>query len=152
MELLNVFDQKTLDSVLGRLDKLTPTTQPLWGKMNAPQMLAHLNVSYELDAGKIESKPPFLVKALLKLFLKPMVVGEKPYKKNSGTAPVFLIKSDKDFETEKTKFINFVKAVQSKGAAFYEGRENGSFGKLTAKEWSNLFYKHLNHHFTQFGI
>jgi len=26
-----------------------------------------------------------------------------------------------------------------------------SFGPLSKTEWNNMFYKHLNHHLTQFG-
>ena len=45
--LLNTFDSSTTDSVLARLEKISANTQPLWGKMNVAQMLAHLNVAYD---------------------------------------------------------------------------------------------------------
>jgi hypothetical protein len=80
------------------------------------------------------------------------LVNEKPYKTNSRTAPAFIISSEKDFEVEKQKLIANIKETQAKGLSFYEGRESASIGKLTAVEWNNMYYKHLNHHFTQFGI
>ena len=152
MKLLNTFDPATTSHTLQRLEKLTNETQPQWGTMNAAQMLAHVNVAYDLAYGKIPTKPNFFMKIFIKLFAKNFVVGEKPYPKNSRTAPVFLIADQRDFEKEKTRLINNIQQTEKNGAAYFEGRANPSFGPLTSKEWSNLFYKHLDHHFTQFGI
>jgi hypothetical protein len=38
------------------------------------------------------------------------------------------------------------------GEAHFDGKESLSFGKLTASQWNTMFYKHLNHHLTQFGV
>jgi hypothetical protein len=50
------------------------------------------------------------------------------------------------------KLQNYIKETEAKGVEYFEGKESEGFGKLTAKEWSNLFYNHLNHHFNQFGV
>jgi uncharacterized damage-inducible protein DinB len=152
MALPYVFDSSTTKLTLERLEKLTSNTQAQWGKMDAGQMLAHLNVSYDLAFGKIQVNDNFFVKFMLKLFVKNAVVSEKPYPKNSQTASYFLQKGPKDFETEKSNFIENVKAVEQKGESFFDGKDSVSFGKLTKKEWSNLFYKHIDHHFGQFGV
>lgn len=152
MTLLNTFDPKTTETVLNRLEKLNHATVPQWGKMNSAQMLAHLNVPYDIDNGKKQAKISGFGKLMLKLFVKNIVVGEKPYVKNSRTSPDFIIAGERDFEKEKTLFIANVKETEAKGAAHYEGRESGAFGKLTARQWSTQFYKHLDHHFTQFGV
>jgi len=152
MILLNTFDPATTAQLLSRLHALSPTTKPLWGKMSADQMLAHLNVAYDFAYGKRTSRISFFEKLMLKLFVKKIVTGEKPYAKNSRTAPEFIISNERDFENEKNKLINNIKETEAKGAAYFDGRKNASFGVLTVREWSNLFYKHLNHHFTQFGI
>ena len=34
---------------------------------------------------------------------------------------------------------------------FFEGKVSSSFGSMTSKEWSTQFYKHIDHHFRQFG-
>ena len=41
----NVFDAKTAQNYIDRINKLTPETQRKWGKMSADQVLAHLNVA-----------------------------------------------------------------------------------------------------------
>ncbi len=151
MALPNTFLPSTTQETFNRLEKISYVSKPLWGKMNSAQMLAHLNVAYDLAYGKIKTNPSFLIKLLLKFFVKRYVVGEKPYKKNTQTSPEFIISEEKDFETEKSKFIDNVKLTEAKGETYFEGKESASFGKLTAKEWSAQFYKHIDHHFKQFG-
>ena len=42
--------------------------------------------------------------------------------------------------------------TQELGEQYFDGKESHSFGNLTSNEWNNLFYKHLEHHLTQFGV
>ena len=152
MTLLNTFDPKTTEAVFARLEKLNYMSKPQWGKMNVAQMLAHLNVTYDLAYDRVQSPANFFTKILLKLLVKPLVTNDKPYKKNSHTAPVFIITNERDFEKEKSTFIDNVKKTEANGVAFFEGKISSSFGPMTAKEWSTQFYKHIDHHFTQFGV
>lgn len=152
MSSLTIFDTTTTQLHLQRLDKLTQATSPIWGKMNAAQMLAHLNIAY--SSADITSAPKngLMTKLMMRLFVKGIVVGDKPYAKNSRTAPNFIITTEQDFEKEKSILIHNIKDIEAKGLTYFEGRENPAFGKLTGKEWSNLFGKHIEHHFEQFGI
>lgn len=152
MEILNTFDPKTTEVFINRIEKLTPETKSKWGKMNVAQMLAHVCVSYDMAYGKVKPKYNFLTKFMLKTFVKGFVVGKKPYKKSSQTAPAFVIADERNFKIEKDRLIANIKLTESKGASHFEGLESSGFGVLTAKEWSNLFAKHLDHHLTQFGV
>ncbi|CAG5081361.1 DUF1569 domain-containing protein [Parvicella tangerina] len=152
MEILNTFDSSTTEKVLNRLEKLTVDSQPKWGKMNVGQMLAHLNVAYEMAYGEKKVKNGAIAKFMLKKFVKPIVVGDKPYKKSSRTAPAFMVVDEKDFSREKERLMEYIRRTEAHGEAYFEGRESASFGPLTAKEWSNMFYKHIDHHFSQFGV
>jgi hypothetical protein len=147
-----VFQAETVNELIARIEKLTPQTPALWGKMNAAQMLAHCNVSYEMAFENTHKAPNGFVKLMLKLFVKDLVVGDKPYKKNSQTAPAFLIKEAKDFEKEKARLIGYIKKTQELGENYFEGKESLSFGKLSASQWNTMFQKHLEHHSSQFGI
>ena len=120
--------------------------------MDVAKMLAHCNVTYELTYENIHPKPNAFAKFLIKLFVKNTVVNEKPYKHNSQTAPVFIIKSDKDFDAEKNRLINYILRTQKDGESYFNGKESHSFGPLTSNEWNNMMYKHLDHHLTQFGV
>ena len=135
-----------------RLNKLDASTKPLWGKMNAPQMLAHLNVAYEMLYDGIHKKPRAFMRFILKAMVKPTVCGPKPYPKNSRTAPQFIIADERDFEKEKARLTAYLDKVVAEGGSAFEGRESNSFGRLTADEWNTMFYKHADHHLTQFGV
>ncbi len=149
----NIFDKQVSDEIINRIQQLNPTTQPLWGKMSVDQMLAHCNVTYRYTFEPEQfKKPNAFKKFLLKNLIKQLVVSEKPYQKNGRTAPDFVMTGNKDFEKEKAILIDNINKTQQLGTHHFEGLENFSFGKLTSKEWNNMFYKHLNHHLTQFGV
>jgi hypothetical protein len=151
--LKNIFDASVTAETIHRINRLTPDTKGLWGKMTVAQMLAHCCVMYEFiyEPDK-HAKPGAFKKFLLKLFVKNMVVNEKPYKKSIPTAPEFLVKEDKDFSIEKDRLVQFIIKTQQLGEAQFDGRESRSFGKLSITEWNNMFYKHLDHHLQQFGV
>ena len=148
----NVFDAAVCQEIIGRIKQLTPDTQPEWGKMNVAQMLAHCNVTYEGVYTDKHPKATGLKRFILKLLVKNAVVSEKPYPKNSRTAPEFLISDEREFNAEKQRLINYIHKTQELGVSHFEGMDSTSFGALTATEWNNLFYKHLDHHLRQFGV
>ncbi len=149
----NIFDARTVQQYIDRINQLTPETKGLWGKMSVGQMLAHLNVSYEMVyEPHLNRKPGFISKFLMKRFVKPKVVSELPYKQNLPTSPQFIVTADKNVEEERKRLIGFMQKTQTLGTASFDGKENVSFGKLTASEWNNMFAKHLNHHLAQFGV
>jgi len=147
----NIFQPEVTEQVIARINKLTSASPQLWGKMNVSQMLAHCNVSYELVYDNNHPKPNALTKFIMKALIKNTVVSEKPYKKNSQTAPSFVITDEKEFEREKNRLIEYITKTQELGENHFDGKESHSFGKLTKTEWSNMFYKHLDHHLNQFG-
>lgn len=152
MDLPNIFTKPVADEVIGRINQLSPDTQPLWGKMGVGQMLAHCCVTYEMVYTDKHPKPSFLMRLILKGLVKKQVVTDKPFRKNSKTAPAFIITDEKDFATEKERLIDYVRQTQVLGASAFDGKVSNSFGVLDANEWNNMFYKHLDHHLKQFGV
>ena len=148
----SIFQAETHAAMLARLDALTPATSRLWGSMTPAQMLAHVNVSYEYTFGERTDTPPWMMRMLLKLFLRPLLVGEKPYTKNTRTAPSMVMKQEKDFDAEMKRLKNYMQRIYDGGAAAWNNRKQVTLGVLTSKEWSNLYWKHLDHHLRQFGV
>jgi hypothetical protein len=148
----NVFNQADVSDMINRINQLKPTTPAQWGKMNVGQMLAHCCVPYDMALTNEYPRPNFLVRALAKFFAKSMVIGPKPYPRNSRTAPEFIITDQRVFEDEKSRLIANVKKVQELGPVHFDGKESLSFGPLSTDEWNTLFYKHLDHHLQQFGV
>jgi len=152
MALPNIFAKDVSEELISRINKLEPNSSALWGKMNSAQMLAHCNVSYDLVYTEKYPKPGFIMRLILKAFVKNSVVNEKTYAKNLQTGPQFRISDERQFETEKSKLIDNIRKTQELGKDWFEGRESHSFGKLSSEEWNNMFFKHLEHHLGQFGV
>lgn len=148
----NLFNAQEANEAIARIENLTASTTPQWGKMSVAQMLAHVNVAYDMAHTDQYPKAGGFKKFMLKLLVKGAVVGPKPYAKNSRTAPEFIISDTRDFEVEKTKLINYLKKTQELGESHFQNKESNSFGPLTSAEWNVLFAKHLDHHLTQFGV
>jgi hypothetical protein len=152
----NLFFRRDADDLIARLRALTPDARPHWGTMTVAQMLAHSHKPFEtvLDPTYAERhpRPNALVRALLRVFLKPVVAGPKPYRRNGRTAPEFIVDGSPDFEAARARLIEAIERAHALGAAHFEGRESHSFGPLTAAEWNTLFVKHLDHHLRQFGV
>jgi hypothetical protein len=149
----NSFEQSVTEEIIDRLNKLKPTASAKWGTMNVAQMLAHCNVTYEMIyEPEKHPKPNGFKRFILKLLVKPLVVGDKAYKENNPTAPAFIITSEREFELEKSRLIDFIQRTQELGGAYFDGKESNSFGPLKTNEWNAMFYKHLDHHFRQFGV
>ena len=149
----DVFSVIDAQNYIHRINNLTPETQKKWGKMSVDQMMAHLNVAYDLTFFPEKfPKPNFIAKFLLSRFVKPKIINELPYKQSLPTSPAFINTNNKNFDEEKIKLIGNIQRVQQLGREAFEGKQNINFGKMTAQEWNNMFAKHLNHHLDQFGV
>lgn len=142
-----LFEPGSKEQILERLSGLSSSTKPAWGKMNSAQMLAHCAVAMQAALGEVKTSTGFMT--LLGKMMKGRVLGPKPFGKNSPTA--FKIADPRDFEKEKIKFVDALDKL-SKGASAVRQDVHPFLGKLTPQEWALLNQKHIDHHFTQFGV
>jgi hypothetical protein len=149
----NIYSPETTVELATRISSLTNETPALWGKMNAGQMLSHCCVAYQQVLGENTDKPGMVMKWMLKTFFKQSMVNEVPYRPNLPTGPTFVrLNQNFDIETEKGKLIAYVQKIQELGPEQLSARPSLSLGKLSAMEWNNLLYKHIDHHLRQFGV
>lgn len=149
----NLFDATVTNQIKARLEKLEPQTERRWGKMTAPQMLAHCSVSMQWALGEVKpEKGPLPVRLLGKL-VKPFVLrNEDPLRKNSPTAKSLIVADDRDLAEERERLLRLIDKFSAGGAAGCTRAPHGFFGKMTPEEWATLMYKHLDHHLRQFGV
>ena len=148
----SIYLASTTAELTRRIDQLNPQSQAIWGKMNVGQMLSHCAVPYEQILGTNTAQPPLFMRIILKLFLKNSMVNEVPYKQNLPTAPSFIRTEQFDVDKEKERLINLIKTIQEMGAEKLAATPSLSLGMLSANEWNNLLYKHIDHHLQQFGV
>ncbi|MBA3830097.1 MAG: DUF1569 domain-containing protein [Taibaiella sp.] len=147
----NIFQSDTLAELQGRLDNLKPDTQRVWGSMNAAQMMGHCSGVLEIAVGD-EVANPGPIKKLFGKLVKPVVLGDKPFKQNLPTDKELIVADERDFIKEKSRLNSLIVRFSAGGETLMNGTKHPLFGKLTATEWNKFTYKHLNHHFRQFGI
>lgn len=152
MEIKNVFSVETCDDLTRRINVLTPTSRPQWGKMHVAQMLGHCNTIYAMIYDKDFPRPNWFMRKVLRLVVKPIAVGPKPFKRNLPTSPNFIQSNECEFLQERDSLLNNLQRVVDSGASYFDGRISPNFGKLTIDEWNTLMYKHLDHHLQQFGV
>jgi Protein of unknown function (DUF1569) len=147
---LSLFETNAITNLENRLNKLTPDTQPQWGKMNASQMLNHCSSQMEIMLGDKSLKSNFILR-IFGGFIKRNILAGKPTKKNSPTAKELLPTNVQDFEVERLKIKDLMKRLKANEASF-EGKKHAFFGKMTAEEYGKTTWSHLDYHFGQFGI
>jgi len=148
----SIYDVSTTQSLHARIDLLNENSLGLWGKMTVGQMLSHCAVPYEQILGFNTTQPPLFMRVILKLFLKKSMVNEVPYKQNLPTAPSFIRTEQYDLDKEKDRLKGLIKTIQEMGAEKLAATPSLSLGMLSAKEWNDLLYKHIDHHLQQFGV
>jgi hypothetical protein len=146
----SLFQDPAREEILSRLALLRPDSTRLWGKMAPAQALAHCTTAVEMATGDFPRKQ-VLIGKLLGPFLKPMLLGEKPFGKNGPTDPAFIVEGARDFAKEKARLLATVGRFCEKGPAGVEGNVHSFLGPLTGAEWGVMMYKHLDHHLRQFG-
>jgi len=148
----NIFNEADKNEILQRIEKLTPTTKALWGTMNVAQMLAHCAHAAKLPTGEIKTKRVGFPINIIGALLKSRILGEGPLRKNSPTSTEIKITDQRDFEKEKADFIAALKKLSEGGEKVANASQHPFFGKMTAKEWGRINYKHADHHLSQFGV
>jgi Protein of unknown function (DUF1569) len=147
----NLFERETVDEIISRIDKLQPTSQRHWGKMDVAQMLAHCSAGMDMASGHLNLPRSFLG-IVIGRFVKPIYTNEKPFSQNNPTAKELV------FSNQQCNFLREQGQLRAKVRQFHEGGEaqctrhpHPFFGALTPQEWSRGSYKHLDHHLRQFG-
>ena len=146
----SVFNPSDKTELIERINKLTPSSQPLWGKMSVSQMLAHCQVIIKLALGELQLKRSPLG-VLFGNMAKKQILSDRPIKHNMPTFKQARIREDEGFDAEKAGLIELVNRF-AKGPGVITKARHPFFGPLTIEEWDTLQVKHLDHHLCQFGV
>ena len=112
----SLFEPEVTREMVDRINRLTPDTKPLWGKMRVEQMLAHMQPPLRVALGEEKLKKG-LMGFLFGKIAKKQMVNEAPLKKYLPTAPSFIVKDEKNFEEEKNRVVDLVQRFIEPGLA-----------------------------------
>lgn len=79
--IFNITDYATL---INRIKQVKPSDKPIWGKMNAGQMLCHCQKPLQVVFGEVQLKRG-LIGILFGGMAKRNMAGEKPLKKHANS-------------------------------------------------------------------
>jgi hypothetical protein len=133
-----------------RMVRLTSDRSAAWGKMNAPQMVCHLAESLKMALGDL----PVARKNVPIRYppLKQFIVYVAPFPKNVPTAPELLARPPRDWPGDVADVLALVDRFAARGAEkTVSWPEHPAFGRLSARAWGVLVYRHMDHHLRQFG-
>ncbi|HWL39805.1 MAG TPA: DUF1569 domain-containing protein [Gemmatimonadaceae bacterium] len=145
----SLWNARERESVIERLGRLSPDARPRWGRMNAPQMLAHLARWMQMADGGMETadmKLPYRYPPL-----KQLVIYWLPWPQGVPTAPELVCTEQFDWASESAAVRRLVHTFEKRDPRA-PWPVHPAFGKLTSRAWGVLGYRHIDHHFRQFGV
>jgi hypothetical protein len=137
------------EEIKRRVQALTPEKTPLWGKMSVDQMLHHVNLSLAESLGEYTARRS--LKGLPRTWIRWMILNG-PWGRSAPTRPDMYIAHGIrfDFAQEKARTLSMIDRIVAKPMES-DWPESANF-PMTGRHWSQLHYRHVNHHLTQFGV
>ena len=146
-------DRACLKEILDRLSGVRADSPRRWGKMNAHQMICHLNDSLLVAMGqKTVSKAPSIIPRRLVKWIAlyipmrwPKGVPTRPEvdQQKQGTAPA-------DFQADLDAVVSLTQEFVRAPRTFTFGT-HPMFDEMTEADWMRWGYLHADHHLRQFG-
>jgi hypothetical protein len=143
-----LFDPPRQSEILERISSVPADRHPLWGRLNAPRMIAHLSDQLRMGLEDIPVSAPSGILSTasmswLMLYVIPWPHGAKGPREAFTTAPA-------SWADDVMRLKELVARFVARGP---EGKwpAHPLFGKLSGQDWGVLSYKHFNHHLRQFS-
>jgi hypothetical protein len=148
----SLFEAEAVQEVKGRIARLQPDSQRLWGKMNAAQAVAHCSGGLEFAVGD-KTPPRMFLGRIMGGVIKPLVLrNDQPMRRNSPTVKGLIVDDQRDLYTERERLCSLIDRFVQAGRDGCTTHPHSFFGRLTPDEWAVLMYKHLDHHLRQFQV
>jgi hypothetical protein len=143
-----IFDRSDRQQLLARLRQLSPDRAPRWGRMTAPQMLAHLGDQMRLT---LRERPCAPMPSPLRLpILHHAVLYWLPWPQGKIQGP------PEAFMTTPTTWATDLATVEGKVERLATQGPAGTwpdhplFGRMSSRDWGVFCYRHFDHHLRQF--
>jgi hypothetical protein len=143
-------DAATRTAIATRIARLSPESAPAWGRMSAPQMLAHCADALRMAYGDLPCAPKNVPLARLGV-VKWLMLNLLPFPKGAPTARELIARAPTEWGAEREAVVALVERF-GREATRSAWPAHPLFGPLTGPEWGQLAWKHLDHHLRQFGV
>jgi hypothetical protein len=147
----SIFNADNNAELIDRISLLQEYTPALWGKQTPAQMMAHCQKSMNMAFGNTKVKRHWVGVAFGNVAKKRLLKVDW-LDKNMPTYKHFEVIEDRLFNEEKEKYTELIKSALIKGENGLVKYPHPYFRKFEPGEWSQLNWKHLDHHLRQFGV
>jgi hypothetical protein len=144
-------DPKVRSNCCERVGLVDRSAAPRWGRMNAHQMICHLNDSFRVATGDKYASP---ATNLLQRTLVKWIALHTPVKWPQGvpTRPELLAGQGgtppTDWERDCTDLRSLIVSFGDRT----EFAAHPIFGEMSRADWMIWGYRHVDHHLRQFGV
>ena len=140
----------TRDAMVARISRLSPDATPAWGRMTAPQMLAHCADALRMAYGDLPCAAKNVPLARLGI-VKWLMLNVIPFPKGAPTARELISRAPAAWGDEREAVVALIERfARESGRASWPAHP--LFGAISGAEWGQLAWKHLDHHLRQFGV
>lgn len=143
-------DSSTRASVVTRIAQLSPSAMPAWGRMSAPQMLAHCADALRMAYGDLPCAAKNVPLARLGI-VKWLILNVIPFPKSAPTARELIARPPSEWGAEREAIVGLIERFAQE-APRATWPPHPLFGPMTGPQWGLLAWKHLDHHLRQFGV
>ena len=133
-----------------RLQRMRPDAPAKWGRMTAPQMVCHLNDSFRVGMGEKYASP---ISNFVSTTVVKWIALRTPIQWPHGLPTRPEIEQGRG-GTPPADWAGDCSELQSLIDSFAERTAFGvhpAFGKMSRTDWLIWGYRHVDHHFRQFG-
>ena len=135
--------------VFNRLAELSPDDKPKWGMMSAPQMIAHVSRQLKCAFGFVNDKT---LSTIWRFWpINKLVIYVIPWPRGLPTAEAWKDPERRDWKSEAEQLQKLIEKFSGENESVNWGL-HPILGSLTEKDWATLSYRHIDHHFRQFGV
>lgn len=146
----SIWQEKDRQELLSRLERLKEESPARWGRFNATSMLAHVNDALRMPLGEVATEPK---RTPVRFFpLKQLFIYALPFPKGLPTSPVLLVRCDGAVFPDEVQTFQQVLDRLAHRPDQTSWPSHPVFGTMSRRAWGVLGYRHIDHHFTQFGV
>lgn len=145
----SVWNEGDRRNLLHRMRQVTPPRAPLWGIMNAEQMVEHVTAQLRMALGDIAV--PARTSWLSRWPMRSVVIYWLPWPKGVPTARELKQFTASGWDEARRNFKSTFDLVADRGPRGTFAA-HPVFGPLSARAWGVLMYRHIDHHLRQFGL
>lgn len=151
----SLWEESHRHALLGRLGRLSPAATPRWGRLAAPQMLAHLGDAARLALGEITAPAQNrgAARILRHAPAKHLLVYVLPFPHNVPRVRALFTTAPTTWTQDRDTLALLFERLSARATQPHTvWPEHPFFGRLSTRAWGVLGYSHTDHHLRQFGV